>query len=240
MSISEKLTTIAENQEKVYEAGKTKEWSDFWEKYQSLNLSQPYERTDYIMAFCGGGWNRMTFYPKYNMKVSNAERMFQFFGQYTGETFNLASRLKEINITIDYSNCTRFYYCFGGSFIDTLPTIDMTSATSASTNYSAFSSSFLHTVEKFIFSENTDLTGAFVSADKLKNINEIEGTIGKTVDLKSCLLTKASITNVVNALSGNVSGITCTFKKTAKEAAFTTDEWNTLIATKSNWTFSLV
>jgi hypothetical protein len=31
-----------------------------------------------------------------------------------------------------------------------------------------------------------------------------------------------------------------TFNKTAKESTFTADEWAALIATKSNWTFSLL
>jgi hypothetical protein len=31
-----------------------------------------------------------------------------------------------------------------------------------------------------------------------------------------------------------------TFSKKAKEAAFTADEWEALIATKPNWTISLV
>ena len=53
------------------------------------------------------------------------------------------------------------------------------------------------------------------------------------------ILTKSSITNIVNVLSPTVTGQTATFNKAAKEAAFTDDEWEELIATKPNWTFNL-
>ena len=35
MSIAEKLTTVAENVPKVYEAGKKAEYDAFWDKYQN-------------------------------------------------------------------------------------------------------------------------------------------------------------------------------------------------------------
>jgi hypothetical protein len=53
-------------------------------------------------------------------------------------------------------------------------------------------------------------------------------------------LSKASIESIINALSSTTSGLTVTISKTAKEAVFTTEEWATLIATKPNWTISLV
>jgi hypothetical protein len=53
-------------------------------------------------------------------------------------------------------------------------------------------------------------------------------------------LSKASIESIINALSSTTSGLTVTISKTAKEAAFTSAEWSALIATKSNWTISLV
>ena len=44
---------------------------------------------------------------------------------------------------------------------------------------------------------------------------------------------------IVAALSPTLTGKTTKFKKTAKEAAFTAEEWDVLIALRSNWTFSL-
>lgn len=56
----------------------------------------------------------------------------------------------------------------------------------------------------------------------------------------STKLNKASITSVINALSTTTSGLSVTFSQTAVNNAFTSDEWSALIATKQNWTISLV
>ena len=67
-----------------------------------------------------------------------------------------------------------------------------------------------------------------------------EGIIGQDIDFQSCPLNKASILSIVEHLSTTASGKTLTLKQTAVNNAFTTQEWNTLIAPKSNWTISLV
>ena len=75
---------------------------------------------------------------------------------------------------------------------------------------------------------------------ELRNIT-FSGTIGKDIDFqKSTKLTKASIESIINALSSTASGVTVTFSQIAVNNAFSTDEWNALIATKPNWTISLV
>lgn len=56
----------------------------------------------------------------------------------------------------------------------------------------------------------------------------------------STLLSKESIENIVSCLSDTTTGKTVTFHTTAKTNAFTDAEWSALIATKQNWTFSLV
>ena len=75
-------------------------------------------------------------------------------------------------------------------------------------------------------------------------------TIASSLDMKSCtLLSKASITSIINALSSTTSGLTVTLSKTAVNTAFETEsggadgstsqEWLALATTKSNWTISL-
>ncbi len=232
MDIAEKTLQLKQDFDDVFEAGKTKEWSDFWDIVQNKG-----SRTDYSVAFCGGGWNTKTFIPKYDIKPTTAERMFYLFGQSSGG-LSLIKHLKDININLDFSNCKRFYYAFYGIFSTSLPTIDLSKSTVA--NHYCFASNILTTIEKLIFSEETETNYLFADATGLANIRSVEGSIGKSISFSVCPLTKASIENVVNALSGTTTALTCTFKKTAKENAFTTDEWNTLIATKPNWTFSLV
>ena len=60
MSIAEKLTTIAENEQRVFEAGKNTERDDFWEDFQVGG-----ERTNYNYALCGERWTDKTYNPKY-------------------------------------------------------------------------------------------------------------------------------------------------------------------------------
>lgn len=74
-----------------------------------------------------------------------------------------------------------------------------------------------------------------------KGVEVEEGTISNSLNMQwSTKLTKASITSIIEHLSTTTSGLTLTLPKTAKEAAFTTDEWVVIVAAKSNWNISLV
>ena len=100
---------------------------------------------------------------------------------------------------------------------------------------------YLVTIRDLIL--NVDISVAsncFTNNNYLENIKfSGTGKIKTAINFQHSPLTKESIQSVVNALSSTTSGLTCTFKKTAKEAAFTTDEWTALTATKSNWEFVL-
>lgn len=72
----------------------------------------------------------------------------------------------------------------------------------------------------------------------LKHI-KVEGEFFEQVNFPRSPLTKESFTNIINALSSSATGKKAAFKKTAKEAAFTAEEWAALIATKPNWTITL-
>jgi hypothetical protein len=69
-----------------------------------------------------------------------------------------------------------------------------------------------------------------------------EGTLDITgLNLKdSTKLNKASIESIISVLSTTTTGLSITLSKTAVNNAFTTDEWNALIGTRTNWTISLV
>ena len=74
MSIAEKLKTIAENEQKVFDAGKKAEYDRFWDAYQENG-----NRTSYLCAFGGRAWTDETFKPKYPInKISNATNMFWY------------------------------------------------------------------------------------------------------------------------------------------------------------------
>lgn len=72
MSVQEKLQTIAENDQRLYEMGRTKEWSDFWDVFQ--NYGNPMQ---YIQAFARNRFNANTYKPKHPFKSTYSTGMFQ-------------------------------------------------------------------------------------------------------------------------------------------------------------------
>lgn len=106
---------------------------------------------------------------------------------------------------------------------------------------SMFISAFkLHTIPKLIVAEQNTFASAFQDCSGLVNIT-VEGTFGDNIDFRwSTKLSKASITSIINCLSTTTTGKTVTFSKTAKETAFTADEWTELANTRPNWTITLI
>ena len=240
MSIKDKLITISENIPKVYDAGvaqgvaegKKSEYDKFWDACQDYG-----NRTNYERAFAGIGWTDANFYPKYDIRLEGETNAQAF---HANQVTNLKQRLEECGVVLDTSKCAFMYQTFQQSVSKVLPTIDMRNATS-STNY-CFYNCEAETIEKVIISEQTNLAATtFGAMWELKNIT-IEGVIAKggLTFNASHNLTKASITSIINALSPTTSGLAITLSQTAVNKAFTTSEWDALIATKTNWTISLV
>ena len=104
MSIAEKLTTVAENTPKVFEAGQRAERERFWDnclKYVSA----------WTYRFAGYGWNDETFQPTKDIVVTgSANGMFR-------ETaiVDLAKCLADNNVVLDLSGATNTNYLFGYS-----------------------------------------------------------------------------------------------------------------------------
>lgn len=70
MNIAEKLTTVAENQQKVFDAGKSEEQRVFWENFQ-----QGGARKSYNTAF--QQWRDICYNPIYPfIEITNASNMF--------------------------------------------------------------------------------------------------------------------------------------------------------------------
>ena len=97
MSIAEKLTTIAENEQKVYDAGVEQgkqagaDYARFWDVFQANGT-----RTSYLYGFSGMGWNDVTYKPRYPIKPLNATYMFR------------CSKIKT-SYDVDYSICKNTY-----------------------------------------------------------------------------------------------------------------------------------
>ena len=109
MTTAEKLTTIAENQEKVYntghEKGKAEEYDTFWDTFQ--NYGKP-EGAHYEDAFAHGRFDDSNYNPKYPIICRNHNNA-------AGSMF-YASNVTDTKVPIDLTNTTRcngiFSYCY--------------------------------------------------------------------------------------------------------------------------------
>ena len=205
MSIAEKLTTVAENQQRVYDAGYNagqqaggggdNYYDTLWDSLQENGA-----RVNYWGAFAG--WKDDIFNPKY------------------------------VPIVVGQGA-----YMFRDSTIEAVPTISLTAAVLDNMFYNAKE---LETIEMIDLPVSVySAPNAFTNCTELKNIAfSGEKKIECTISFSTCPLTRASIESVVAALSNKATGQTITFKTTAVDAAFTTEEWNALVAAKPNWTFA--
>ena len=245
MSIAEKLQTIAENEQRVYDAGHSdgyekgksegSNYDEFWDVYQENG-----NRGSYECAFYGQGWNDITFKPKYNIYPTSMNQTFRL-----SKITDLVALLESQNVTMDTSRCDNFSYAFGVyPSVTHIGVIDTRAATSLPYTFS--NATALHTIDELIFKGDgsQNFNNTFGGCTSLKNI-KITGCIGQNFDIKSSyLITKESIVSVINALSTEVTGYTLSLKKTAVQNAFGTDydsstEWTTLKNSKSNWTITL-
>lgn len=224
-----------------FEAGTDKAYDELWESIQLGGT-----RAVYSGFFKGEYWNENTFKPKYDLKpTGNASSMFDRFGGMANTTqkgINLAQLLENREVVLDTSRCTNLNNLFYYSSVSRVPTISAVGCTSQIVGALA-QCAHLKTIDKLVLKDDGSNTfnNVFQLDYELENI-VIEGTIGQNgFDLHwSTKLSKSSIASIINALSENTSGLTVTLSETAVNNAFSEDEWNTLVATKQNWTISLV
>lgn len=235
MSIAEKLNTIAENMAKIqnvtkkwFDRGRNYEQQEFWDVFQQNGTRENYEN-----GFAGKGWYKENLTPKYDITPSFASNIF-LNCPYEGD-------LRDLPVKLDFSKSqsisNMFGYFYGLTGVGVINTTSSPTCTAVFINARA-----LITIEKFILKADGSQTfsNCFTQCYKLQNI-VIDGVIGQDISFQhSTELSKDSITSIINALKVDANGKTLTLSKTAKNKAFTADEWNTRVATKSNWTISLV
>ena len=195
MSIAEKLTTVAENVPKVYEAGKKSEYDKFWDSFQDYG-----NRVSYAYGFVG--WTLETFKPKYDIRPSNYSNLFLN----TNIPVDLPAYLEEIGIELDLAGATASDSAtnvFRGSKFTRVGEIPTTMSNNV--NSICWGASNLVTIDKLILKDDGTQTFAvnnFNSCNKLENLI-IEGTIGNNnFNVQwSTKLTAASLLSILTALS---------------------------------------
>ena len=220
------------------EQGKKDAYNEFWDDFQ-----QNGDRTNYDYAFTGSqAWSDVTFKPKYRIAPTSAEYMFLRAQRIT----DLKKLLDDMNVTLDFSNCTNVNQIFNSAnTITHLPKLDFSKATVYSNLFGWCSA--LQTIDELVFNPNvTASSNMFASCGALKNL-KVSGTIAVSVSFLNSPLTKESIISVIEALS-TTSGGTLTLRKATVNAIDWTstmvdgilcNSWTDVINTRSNWTIAL-
>jgi hypothetical protein len=195
MSIADKLTTIAENVPKVYEAGKKAEYDAIWDNflYGKYNLV---ELGNCNRVFAGLGWNDKSFDPpEITIKPYRADEMFRDSA--------FTTDLRRVKAKFDFSECITMTMAFFNSNVSAVGVLD---ARKVSNLNQIFGYSKLETIEKLIVRDASTYSNPFISASNLKNII-IEGSIGENgFNVQwSDSLSHESLMSIINALQDKTS-----------------------------------
>ena len=224
MSIAEKLTQIAENTQRVYDAGKQAEYDAFWDAFQENG-----NRTNYNSAFFY--WSDETFQPKYDIiPTGSAISMFS-----NSTIKNLKDIIEKAGIVFDTSNSTDVGYIFNGaSSLTEAPLIDATNSKSVDRLFNQCASLKKASV---IFPENkiTAYTNAFQQCVALEDFTAY-GVIDFPLSLSTCKkLTNASVQSIIDCLKDLTGQTTQTVQFHSDVVLKLTDEQFATITAK-NWT----
>ncbi len=262
MSIANKLTMVADNEKKVYDAGqgagyidgfndgsangkklgkeegKKEQYNLFWNKFQRWDeATQTTKREDYRRAFAYWYLADEIFKPKYDVvPVGDASYMFWNFRTWADLT-NITNMDGKV-INFDFSKVTKFAYMFDNSLIKNAGTVDCSSTNSLDNAF--FNATSLKTIERLILHERiTSYSYCFANTSLLQDIT-VEGTIAGTGIFLSAHtgLTHDSLMSFINALkdySDTATTKTITFGAT--NLAKLTDS-EKAIATQKGWTLA--
>ena len=247
MTIAEKFVKIAENEQKVFNAGKQAEHDIFWDAFQQNGA-----RTDYNSAFQGAYWNDSNFKPKYDITpAGNAANLFSQSGITDVKGICEAQGINFDFSQVDY--CSNF---ITNSQVTRLPIIDARKISNCSSLFE--SAKNLVWVDGVILNDegnqNFGTSNSYnwtLYSGNLEHLPILGGIINTDCFFNACKkLDKVTITSIVNACSVSVP-MTLTLSKDAVDKAFEIYEgenngstvsmdWLNLIDSRENVNIALV
>ena len=235
MSIADKLTQVAENTPKVYDAGHIKGYSqaesDFWDVFQDYGNRKFYE-----YSFSRSGFEYIR--PKY--KIVPTSRVINMFSDMPNlkHIEKAYIDLSKSSVTSQVGNATGGNYAVWRNCanLEIVEDIGM----KAGGYYQTFvGCEKLHTIEVVRVIDETGYSDTFTRCYELVNLT-IEGTIGKNgFNVSHCTkLSHASLMSIINALkdySSDTSGTQWVVTFGTENLAKLTDA-EIAIATEKGWT----
>lgn len=197
MSIAEKLAIVAQNEQKVYDAGIEQGNKDafdaMWDAIQDNGA-----RTAYNSAFNNAAWNDYTFRPKYSL-VPTGSAGYMFSGSAISD---LQKCLDYNGVVLDLKNSTNVYELFrNNKALTRVGNLDVSNATQCGGIFQACSA--LETVGLLTVSEkNTSYAGTFQNATGLTEIR-VAGTIAINLSFQHSPLSVESMKSVISCLKNN-------------------------------------
>ena len=186
MSIAEKLTTIAENEPKVFEAGKKAREDEFWNTIQNNGNA-----TTYTRLFSNTHWTDSLFKPRHNLVMSAGANAFQENNVITAidKKYDGSPLIIDMSLISTNTMTTRMFY--KTTALKSIGTIIPRKETTWSQTFDVASK--LTTIR---FSDGVMEDGTDISASQ----NPENNKIGKAIDFSDCPLDVESIRSIINAL----------------------------------------
>lgn len=236
-----KADGYAEGKDVGIAEGVKTEYDRFWDMFQRNG-----NRRDYASAFGGGGWASAIFKPKYDIICNgDCRRMFSD----NGNPIDLIVQLQEQAVTLDTSGATNLQEMFRYNGFTRIPEIN-TVGCSSLPNLLYYPMRLWYIENIVLRDDGSQTIDTMTSGASALTHLRISGTIGNNANFSDNPLDAESMKSVITHLSDAATGKTATFKLSAVNTAFETAEgtadgstsqaWLDLVATKPNWTISLV
>ena len=255
MSIAEKLSTIAENEQTIfnginteadliaeiqsmidnlptagdddgsYDEGYEEGRKVFWSTYQDNG-----NRSNYLYAF--SNWPEAAFKPMYNIYPTNAQSMLANVSW----TCTLPEIEVECGMKFDFSRCTNFNGMLAWNNIKNVGFIDTTAC--AELNLAFANSSFETMSLKLKNDGSQKMTNTFSGCSKIINLTITEGLIGTSVSFNVAKdLSLDSVQSIIDHLKDLTDQTTQTLTLHADVGAKLTEEQKAQVEAK-NWTLA--
>ena len=259
-TIADKLTLIAENEQKVFESGrnegyahgyddgnaegiqegKKSEYDSFWDVFQLNGNRKYYDRAfRYNALDSSPTWNKDNFKPKYDIKPAGtdaATSMFENFGSSTAP-IDMVAHLEKLGVTIDTSQAKgSFHQAFRGDGVTRWGVIDVTQSTNVQYIFYGNGKQKLKRIDMIISAESTPWSSNSFQNQYAITYLRFGGSIGQSIYFQHLnKLDKESIENIIEHLSDTASGKTLTLSKAAVDKAFESSEGANNGSDTSTW-----
>ncbi|MBE7026108.1 MAG: hypothetical protein E7410_00860 [Ruminococcaceae bacterium] len=228
MSIAEKLTTIAENEQKVYDKG--------FADGQSQGGGDVTKNPMYYMSVKGFQWQGKVFPEGFEFVLNvlnKPDDMNAMLMRTTG--------IKNVTLVCEEEGTVSYAQTLRECPVETLDITNFKPKPTSISYFAYIARKLISIYGAFDLSQCTTAVSSFAAANALEDVEFVPNTIKLSMGFTDCEhLTKASLTSIINGLNTDVTEQTLTLSSTAKTNAFTDEEWATLIEAKPNWTISLM